>query len=82
MPNQCLPDVSKRPSSSPPAGFKETQLAGIGVAVLAGLSFLIVLNVAGALEANAMGSGLVLTGFASLFAAIAGFKVFRAARRQ
>jgi len=63
-------------------------VAGIGTVIIAVLALLVVVNVFGNFnladteEAASVGSGLYLTGLASLFALIAGFKVIGQARRS
>lgn len=49
-------------------------VTGIGTVVVAGFSLWIVVGVFSRLDGSAIGSGLLLTGLASLFALIAGFK--------
>jgi hypothetical protein len=59
-------------------------VTGIGTIVVAGLSFWVVANIFGnfgVLETDSIGSGLYLTGLASLFAIIAGFRVIGQARK-
>lgn len=59
-------------------------VTGIGTIVVGGLSFWVVANIFGnfgVLETDSIGSGLYLTGLASLFAIIAGFKVFGQTRK-
>lgn len=64
---------------------KASLTTGLGTIVVAALSLVIVVNVFGnfgAEDIGLVGSGLYLTGLASLFAAIAGFKVFGESRRS
>lgn len=59
-------------------------ITGLGTLIVAGFSMWIVINIFGnfdTVDIGSIGSGLYLTGLASLFAAISGLKVFGEARR-
>lgn len=63
---------------------KASVITGIGTVIVAGLSLLIVFNVFGnfgSVDIGSVGSGLFLTGLASVFALIAGLKVIGETRR-